>query len=199
MGVVPKWRCHHEWHGDVGRCRRCWVPGTTRQQWTSLKGEMPQSGSRSAQPSCLASQTCRRAELTCRAHPTCLVSQTCQRVKAARDRHAKATVDSVVPARSMGCGARNAPKRGHVAPTYPPCLESQTCRRASMPRWPNVPACRGCLPPACQGSGGQRCSGKPAACSAWNAAKRWRLPTMPLRPNVLACHANLLCRPSPPR
>src|SRR5215475_9192018 len=56
----------------------------------------PQNGG--AYPPCLASQTCRRATLTSRAGPACLISQTCQRAEAARHRHAKATVDSVVPA-----------------------------------------------------------------------------------------------------
>jgi len=105
------------------------------------RAELPKTGSRGTYPPCLASQACRRAALTCRAHPTSLVSQTCQRAKAARDRHAKATVDSVVLACSPAavnetpqngvtwrlptCGASKAKRAG-----VPACLVGQTCRRA---------------------------------------------------------------------
>jgi len=91
----------------------------------------PQNGG--AYTPCLASQTCRRATLTCRADLACLVSQACQRAKAARHRHAEATVDDVVPACSL-TAAHGTPQNW------------VTWHLPTVPRKPSVAACHGNLP-----------------------------------------------------
>ena len=186
---------------------RLLATGTPRQRWTMSfrharrlpRAELPKTGSRGTYPPCLASQACRRAALTCRAHPTSLVSQTCQRAKAARDRHAKATVDSVVPACSPAavnetpqngvtwrlptCRASKAKRAG-----VPACLVGQTCQRAQAARHRHGKATVDDVVSVCS---------LPAAHGT--PQNGGRLQTVPRKPNVPPCQANLPCRPSLPR